>query len=85
MKIKSKRITWTDDKNQQGTGKPEEHTAVFDMEIFPLPKGIIVEKDIYVKMRDGVKLALNVYRPDKPGKFPVVLALVGMYGRLRSR
>lgn len=83
MKIKSKRITWTDDDGQKahGKGKAEEYTAAFDMEIFPLPEGIIVEKDIYVTMRDGVKLALNVYRPDKPGKFPVILALVGMYGK----
>ena len=35
---------------------------------------IIREKDIPVAMRDGVKLAVDVYRPDAPGKFPVLLA-----------
>jgi uncharacterized protein len=81
VKRKSKRIRWIDDEKATGAGNPEEYTAAFEMEIFPLPNGIIVEKDVYVTMRDGVRLALNVYRPDKPGKFPVVLALVGMYGK----
>lgn len=40
-----------------------------------LPEGIIVEKDLPVEMRDGVKLAVNVYRPDKPGKFPVIMGI----------
>jgi len=81
VKRKSKSITWIKDQDKDDAGIPEEFTAAFDMEIFPLPKGIIVEKDVYVTMRDGVNLALNVYRPDKPGKFPVILALVGMYGK----
>jgi uncharacterized protein len=41
----------------------------------PPKYGIKEEKDIYVPMRDGVKLAINVYRPDGPGKFPALLAL----------
>ena len=41
---------------------------------YPLPKGIIVEKDIPVTMRDGLMLACNVFRPDKPGKFPVIVS-----------
>jgi hypothetical protein len=40
---------------------------------FPLPPGIIVEKDVRVKMRDGTELSCNVYRPNKPGKFPIIL------------
>ena len=36
---------------------------------------IKTEKDVYVKMRDGVKLACDIYRPDAEGKFP---ALFGM-------
>src|SRR5262245_13953591 len=35
---------------------------------------IIREKDISVAMRDDVKLAIDVYRPDAPGKFPALLA-----------
>jgi predicted acyl esterase len=39
-----------------------------------LPQGVLVEKDVPVEMSDGVKLAANVFRPDKPGRFPVVMA-----------
>ena len=39
-----------------------------------LPEGIIFEKDVPIEMSDGVKLAANVFRPDKPGKFPVIMA-----------
>ena len=35
---------------------------------------IIREKDIAVPMRDAVKLAVDVYRPDAPGRFPALLA-----------
>jgi predicted acyl esterase len=41
---------------------------------YPLPKGIIVEKDVPVEMDDGLKLACNVFRPDKPGRFPVIMS-----------
>jgi predicted acyl esterase len=39
-----------------------------------LPEGILVEKNVPVEMSDGVRLAANVFRPDKPGRFPVVMA-----------
>ncbi len=35
---------------------------------------ILVEKNIMVPMRDGVKLATDVYRPHAEGPFPVLLA-----------
>jgi predicted acyl esterase len=38
-----------------------------------LAEGIIVERDVPVPMRDGVTLRANVYRPDKAGKFPVIM------------
>ncbi|HPA47170.1 MAG TPA: CocE/NonD family hydrolase, partial [bacterium] len=31
------------------------------------------EKDVMIPMRDGVKLAANIFRPKADGKFPVVL------------
>ena len=50
-------------------------------ELISQPKyGIITKKDIYVPMRDGVRLAVNVYRPDAKGKFPALLA-IGGYGK----
>jgi predicted acyl esterase len=42
--------------------------------------GIRVEKDILVTVRDGVRLAVNVYRPDADGRFPALLAMGG-YGK----
>ena len=38
------------------------------------------ERDIMVPMRDGIHLAVNVFRPDTEGKFPALLAL-GAYGK----
>src|SRR5690349_2184145 len=34
---------------------------------------IIVERDVAVKMRDGVILRADIYRPNAHGKFPVIL------------
>ncbi|WXG42096.1 MAG: CocE/NonD family hydrolase [Candidatus Freyarchaeum deiterrae] len=34
-----------------------------------------VDKDVSIKMRDGVKLAADVYRPDAAGKFPALLSV----------
>lgn len=36
---------------------------------------MIAEKDVLVTVRDGVRIAVNVYRPDDPGKFPGLLAV----------
>ena len=35
--------------------------------------GVKLELGVMVPMRDGVRLSTDVYRPDAPGKFPVVL------------
>lgn len=40
----------------------------------PLYEKMIQERDVMVPMRDGVKLAVDIYRPDAPGKFPVIYA-----------
>lgn len=41
---------------------------------------MIMEKDVPVKMRDGVTLYVNIHRPNKPGKFPVVMS-ADTYGK----
>jgi putative CocE/NonD family hydrolase len=33
-----------------------------------------VEKDVFVKMRDGVQVAVDIFRPDAPGEFPALYA-----------
>src|SRR5664280_799772 len=35
---------------------------------------MVAEKDVFVTMRDGVKVALDIFRPDAPGEFPVIYA-----------
>ena len=40
----------------------------------PEYSGMIRDKDVVVPMRDGVKLKVDVYRPDSPEKFPALLA-----------
>ena len=66
------------------TSNPYETRPVPDgflpYQIIPTPAGLVIERDILVAMQDGVKLACNVYRPDKPGKFPVVVAMTP-YGK----
>jgi predicted acyl esterase len=49
-------------------------------QIIPTPDGLLIEKDVMVAMPDGVRLACNVFRPGKPGKFPVILGLTP-YGK----
>lgn len=41
---------------------------------------MIVEKDVMVEARDGVKLAVDVYRPDGPGAFPGLFT-ISVYGK----
>jgi predicted acyl esterase len=41
---------------------------------------IKVEKDIYVPMRDGVKLCVDIIRPDTEDKYPALLA-ISAYGK----
>jgi len=35
------------------------------------------EKDVYVAVRDGTRLCLDVFRPDAPGKFPALISVAG--------
>ena len=35
---------------------------------------IRTEKDVFIPMRDGIRLASDVYRPEGKGKFPALLA-----------
>jgi uncharacterized protein len=41
----------------------------------PLPPGVTLEKNIYAPIRDGVKIALDVYKPaEGKGPWPAILA-----------
>ena len=41
---------------------------------------MIMEKDIPIKMRDGITLYVNVFRPEKQGRYPVVIS-ADIYGK----
>lgn len=44
-------------------------------ELISQPKHAIhVSKDVFVPMRDGVRLAVDIYAPDSEGRFPALLA-----------
>ena len=44
----------------------------------PTPERVILEKNLYAPMRDGVKLALDVYRPaEGDGPWPVIVGYSG--------
>ena len=40
----------------------------------PEHEGIVSERDVAVPMRDRARLVADVYRPDAPGRFPVLVA-----------
>ena len=42
---------------------------------YGLPKDatILLERDVFATMRDGARLATNVFRPAAPGKYPVLM------------
>jgi uncharacterized protein len=37
------------------------------------PGDNLIERDVMVRMRDGVQLAADIYRPATPGRYPVIL------------
>ena len=39
-----------------------------------------VDKDVWVTMRDGIRIPVDIYRPDAQGKFPALLAM-SVYGK----
>jgi uncharacterized protein len=51
------------------------HRPPVDYDRPPDYSGMIAEKDVYVTMRDGVKICADVYRPDTTEKLPALLAI----------
>jgi uncharacterized protein len=42
--------------------------------------GMIIDYDVAVPMRDGIRIFIDVFRPETDGKYPVLLAW-GPYGK----
>lgn len=49
-------------------------------------RGMIIEYDTPVTMRDGEKINVDLYRPEREGKFPVIIAWgpYGKHGRIKN-
>ena len=43
-------------------------------------QGMLFDHDVAVTMTDGLQLRVNIYRPEKPGRYPVLM-LMGPYGK----
>jgi predicted acyl esterase len=39
------------------------------------PEGAMLDENVYVKMRDGIRLCVDVYKPARTGRYPVLLSL----------
>jgi len=48
-------------------------------------KGLIIERDVAVAMRDGVKIYVDIFRPEKEGNYPVLInwGPYGKFGRIK--
>jgi predicted acyl esterase len=48
-------------------------------------KGMIIERDVTVAMRDGVKIYADIFRPEREGEYPVLVnwGPYGKFGRLK--
>ena len=46
-------------------------------------KGMLIERDVAVKMRDGIRIYIDIFRPEKEGKYPVLVSWspYGKHGR----
>lgn len=51
----------------------------------PLPPRVQLEENVYVKMRDGVKVAVDVYRPKALGRYPALLSMSPYYKELQQK
>jgi uncharacterized protein len=43
-------------------------------------KGMVIERDVAVTMQDGIKIYVDIFRPEKKGKYPVLVSW-GPYGK----
>jgi len=59
------------DRQTQSSGRSVQH---FEETLLSKPvHRVRMENDVRVKMRDGVSVSVDIYRPDEPGRFPSIL------------
>ena len=80
-------VIWTDEQNEplywrvpaqdyevvRGGFESLRPSAKFDGTVSPARFSVTVEDGVRIPMRDGVELIADVYRPNAPGRFPVIL------------
>ncbi len=63
----------------QGEDKNPDVTLIHPPELVQAPPvpvpGIEADANVYVTMRDGVRLAVDIYRPEQEGRYPALLSL----------
>jgi predicted acyl esterase len=82
LAIKEQEIVQPFHKHQEGmmdkenkvsiAGEPHSPPPYYERE--PEYQGMVQDRDVMVTMRDGVRLCVDVYRPERQGKLPALLA-----------
>jgi predicted acyl esterase len=53
-------------------------TLTYPKEFFPSPEpppGVRLEENVRIAMRDGIRLAVDIYKPEQDGRYPALLSL----------
>lgn len=60
------------------------HPEIFRKSAVP-PKGVKLEENVYVTMRDGVKIAVDVYLPETEGRYPALFSMSPYMKEIQQR
>ena len=58
-------------------GTPNSPVLVADISV--IETDTLIKRDVGISLRDGVRLSANIFRPEKAGKYPVVLAFTAYH------
>jgi predicted acyl esterase len=61
--------------HSQGDSSVPKASPIYPIVRAPLPAGIKLDANVYVTMRDYVMIAVDIYRPEKDGRYPVILSM----------
>ena len=51
----------------------------------PLPRGVKLDENVQVAMRDDVRIALDIYRPEAEGRYPALLSMSPYIKEIQQR
>jgi predicted acyl esterase len=61
--------------HSQGDSSVPKASPIYPIVRAPLPAGIKLDANVYVTMRDYIKIAVDIYRPEKDGRYPALLSM----------